>query len=113
MAQKLPTLFIDDLDGGEAGGTVRFGFDGSEYEIDLSAANTEALHKALSTYIEHGRKAGSASRRFSRTGGRRTPTDSIDTTVNRAWPREQGIAIKYRGRVPVAVVAQYRGAIGQ
>ena len=27
MAQKIQVLFIDDLDGGEAEGTVRFGLD--------------------------------------------------------------------------------------
>jgi hypothetical protein len=30
-------LFIDGLDGSEADGTVRFGLDGTEYEIDLNA----------------------------------------------------------------------------
>ena len=35
MAQKVQTLLIDDLDGGEAETTVRFGLDGTEYEIDL------------------------------------------------------------------------------
>ena len=36
MAQKVQTLLIDDLDGGEAEATVRFGLDGTDYEIDLS-----------------------------------------------------------------------------
>ena len=40
MAQKIQTLFIDDLDGSEAEGTVRFGLDGVEYEIDLSAEHS-------------------------------------------------------------------------
>ena len=39
MAQKVQTLLIDDLDGGEAAGTVRFGLDGAEYEIDLAASS--------------------------------------------------------------------------
>ena len=30
MAQKIQTLYIDDLDGGKAEGTVRFGLDGHE-----------------------------------------------------------------------------------
>jgi len=38
MAQKVQTLFVDDLDGSAAEGTVRFGLDGTDYEIDL---NTE------------------------------------------------------------------------
>ena len=41
MAQRVQTLLIDDLDGGEAEGTVRFGLDGAEYEIDLSAEHAE------------------------------------------------------------------------
>jgi hypothetical protein len=36
VAQKIQTLFIDDLDGSAAEGTVRFGLDGTEYEIDLN-----------------------------------------------------------------------------
>jgi hypothetical protein len=36
MAQKVQTLFVDDLDGSEAEGTVRFGLDGTDYEIDLN-----------------------------------------------------------------------------
>ena len=43
MAQKIQTLFIDDLDGSEAEGTVRFGLDGAEYEIDLNAEHAQAL----------------------------------------------------------------------
>jgi hypothetical protein len=31
VAQKIQTLLIDDLDGSEADGTVRFGLDGTEY----------------------------------------------------------------------------------
>jgi len=40
MAQKVQTLFIDDIDGGDAEGTVRFGLDGTEYEIDLNGAHS-------------------------------------------------------------------------
>jgi hypothetical protein len=36
IAQKVQTLFIDDLDGSEADGSVRFGLDSAEYEIDLN-----------------------------------------------------------------------------
>lgn len=31
MAQRIQTLFIDDIDGGPAEGTVRFGLDGTDY----------------------------------------------------------------------------------
>jgi len=35
VAQKIQTLFIDDLDGSTAEGTVRFGLDGTEYVTGL------------------------------------------------------------------------------
>ena len=41
MAQKIQTLLIDDLDGSEAEGTVRFGLDGADYEIDLNAEHAQ------------------------------------------------------------------------
>jgi len=108
MAQRIQTLFIDDLDGGEAAGTVRFGLDGIQYEIDLSEQHTDALRTALAKYVEHARKVGSASRRQVR-GGRRG-ADALDTAKVREWAREQGIGIKDRGRVPATVVEQYKTA---
>jgi hypothetical protein len=108
MAQRIQTLFIDDLDGGEAAGTVRFSLDGTEYEIDLSEEHADALHTTLAKYVEHARKAGGASRRQVR-GGRRG-ADAIDTAKVREWAKEQGIDIKDRGRVPATVVEQYQTA---
>ena len=39
MAQKIQTFLIDDLEASDAEGTVLFGLDGTQYEIDLSAAH--------------------------------------------------------------------------
>ena len=82
MAQKIQTLFIDDLDGSEATGTVRFGLDGTEYEIDLSAAHSDELRKALEQYIRHGRRTGGTARRTPRS---RRATDTVDTAKIREW----------------------------
>jgi Lsr2 len=108
LAQKIQTLFVDDIDGGEAEGTVRFGLDGADYEIDLSVAHSEELHKALAPYIAHARKAG-GTRRAAR--GRRNASAG-DTHKVREWAREQGIEIKERGRVPADIVEKYREATG-
>src|ERR1700735_3879063 len=67
MAQRIQTLLIDDLDGGEAVGTVRFGLDGAEYEIDLSAAHNDELRKALQQYLAHARRTGGPARGAART----------------------------------------------
>jgi hypothetical protein len=107
MAQQIQTLFIDDIDGGPAEGTVRFGLDGADYEIDLSAAHREELHKALAGYVTHARKAAGTARRGSR--GRR-PADVLDTRKVREWARAEGIDIKERGRVPAEVIEKYQAA---
>ena len=51
VAQKIQVLLIDDLDGSEAEGTVRFGLDGTEYELDLNAEHARALREALARYV--------------------------------------------------------------
>jgi hypothetical protein len=110
MAQKTQVLFIDDIDGGEAEGTVRFALDGAEYEIDLSATHDEELRNNLKTYIAHARKVGSTARRSGARSARKpSALNSVDI---RNWARENGYDIKDRGRVPAGLVAKYRETVG-
>jgi DNA-nicking Smr family endonuclease len=111
MAQKIQTLFIDDIDGGDAEGTVRFALDGTDFEIDLSAQHSEELHKVLERYVTHARKVGGQTRRVARGSGRRGASP-IDSTKVREWAKEQGFDIKDRGRVPAELVAKYQEAVG-
>jgi len=111
MAQKIQTLFIDDIDGGEAEGTVRFSLDGTEYEIDLSTKHNEELRSTLRGYIDHARKVSGSARRGAPARGGRKPS-AVDTVAVRAWARENGYDIKDRGRVPAELVAKYREAVG-
>ena len=107
MAQKIQTLFIDDIDGGDADGTVRFGLDGTEYEIDLNAKHSEELRAALANYVAHARKAGGLAKRTAR--GRRA-AQAIDTGKVREWAKVNGYDIKERGRVPAEILAKYQAA---
>ena len=115
MAQKIQTLFIDDIDGGAAEGTVRFALDGTDYEIDLNAKHSEELRSALGKYVSHARKVGGAARRAGRAAGRasRGASSALNTTEIRNWAREQGYDIKDRGRVPADLVAKYQAATGK
>ncbi len=111
MAQKIQTLFIDDLDGSAAEGTVRFGLDGTEYEIDLSAKHARELRDALARYVGAARRAGGAARRSAR-GARRGSANGLNTTEVREWAKAQGIEVKDRGRVPAEVVVKFKAATG-
>jgi hypothetical protein len=109
MAQRIQTLLIDDLDGGEAAGSVRFGLDGTEYEIDLSAAHSDELRKELQQDLAHARRTGGTARSAAR--GLRGAA-AVDTAKVREWAKERGIEVKERGRVPADVVEQYTTAAG-
>jgi hypothetical protein len=103
-ATKVSIALEDDLDGGPADETVRFGLGGTQYEIDLNKKNARAFRKRLAPFIEHARRAGRAPRR-PRTSSSRQRSGDI-----RAWAKEQGIAVSGRGRIPASVVAQYDAA---
>jgi hypothetical protein len=106
MAQKITVELQDDLDGGPADETVRFGVDSAEYEIDLSKKNAAAFRKKLAPFIDHARKAGRGQRRRpGRTAGSRERSGDI-----RAWAKDQDIAVSARGRIPASVVEQYHAA---
>src|SRR5947208_11242208 len=95
VAQKIQTLFIDDLDGSEAEGTVRFGLDGTEYEIDLNTEHAQALRDALARYVNAARRAGGGARRPGR-AGRRASAGGLNSTEGRWWAKGQGIDVRER-----------------
>jgi hypothetical protein len=112
VAQKVQVQLIDDLDSSDADGTVRFGLDGAEYEIDLSAGHAEELRGALARYVGAARRAGGGGRRPTR-AGRRAPVSALDPTEVREWAKAQGIEVKDRGRVSAELVARFKAATGK
>ena len=103
MAQKVTVVLEDDLTGGPAEQTVRFAFEGTDYEIDLNAKNAAAFHKQIASYLEHARRAGRAQlRRGGRTAANRQRSGDI-----RASAKQHGLAVSERGRIPVGVLEQY------
>jgi Lsr2 len=106
MATKVTVELQDDLDGGPADETMRFGLGGAQYEIDLNKKNAKAFRQQLAPYIEHARRAGTGQRRRSvRTSSNRQRSGGI-----RAWAKDQGIELSDRGRIPANVVEQYEAA---
>jgi hypothetical protein len=105
MAQKVTVALEDDLDGGPADVTVRFGFDGAEYEIDLNAKNARAFRAQLAPFVESAHKPGRGpARPAARTSGRQRSGEV------RAWAKYHGIAVSARGRIPASVMERYQTA---
>jgi hypothetical protein len=105
VAQKVKIILIDDLDGGEADETVRFGLDGTQYEIDLSAAHAEELRGALSSYVSAARRESQPKQRQSAPAARNQEASHI-----REWAKANGYNVSSRGRVNSEIIEAYRAA---
>jgi hypothetical protein len=111
VAQRIETIFIDDLDGSEASTTIRFGLDGADFEIDLNAAHADELRKTAELYMEAGRKVSSTARRTGRPVGRRgTAGSGPSSSEVRDWAKDQGYDVKERGRIPAELVIKFQAA---
>jgi hypothetical protein len=118
---------VDDLDGTEEAGnvkleTIRFAIDGTEYEVDLRAANANKLRKALAPFVKvartAGKSGGTASRRAR--GGRAGVKEDYSRADVREWAATAGgkAALKSagvkapgdRGRIASEVVALWKDA---
>lgn len=113
MAQKVIVSLVDDLDGGQADQTVQFGFEGKNYEIDLSSDNAARLRNALADYVAAARRP-SASRRGAKvaagSSGGSGNTAAVDREQNQAirdWARKRGMKVSERGRIPSDVLEAY------
>ena len=105
VAKQVITVLTDDLDGGDADGTVEFGIDGVTYTVDLSAKNAEKLRGVLSAYIQ-------AAYRVGRTGSARGLVPRVrsgrENQAIREWAAKDGWAVSGRGRIPDVVVEAYK-----
>jgi hypothetical protein len=106
MARKVTVRLDDDLEGGPAAETVRLGFDGTDYEIDLNTKNAQAFRNKLAPFIE---RARTPRRRPARPAAPTAAGRQRSTEV-RAWAREHGIAVSARGRIAASVLEQYQTA---
>jgi hypothetical protein len=99
MATEITVALEDDLDGGPANETVRFGLGRAQYEIDLNKKNARAFRKQLAPFVEHARKAGPGQRRRpARTASSRQRSGDI-----RAWPKPRACRSASAGASPPAL----------
>jgi hypothetical protein len=113
MAQRTIVEMIDDLDQkpikqGE-GETVSFGLEKVEYTIDLSKTNAAKLRKAMEPYVAAARPVG-GKQNGRRRGRGRSSSPEYSAKAVRAWAEANGVAVPARGRIPQAVIDQFRSA---
>jgi hypothetical protein len=115
MARKVEVHLIDDIDGGVADETVKFGLDGTLYEIDLSKKNAKTLRTALDRFVKSARRLG----RSTSTGGNRqrargsSRSGREQNQAIREWAQRKGLDVSPRGRISRSVIEQYEAQAGR
>jgi hypothetical protein len=114
MAQRVQVQLVDDLNGDVAQETVRFGVDGTDYEIDLTTENAQKLRSTLSEYVDKARKAKTGR---SGQGGQKASTSSSagrakreNTQQIRQWAQDNGYNPSSRGRITQSIIDAYNEA---
>ncbi len=115
MARKEVIELLDDIDGSKAEETLKFGLDGTLYEIDLNAKHADKLRSALEQYVSHARKVGRGQVVPSGRGRGVAParSDREQNQAVRDWAKAKGLGVSDRGRIPASVVEQYHQAAGR
>jgi Lsr2 len=115
MARETVTRLVDDLDGGVAHETVRFGLDGQQYEIDLSSKNAKKLRNELAIFVEHGSRVSARGASPARRGGRSSPqvAHPDQNRAIREWAVAKGYDIAPRGRIKQEIVDAFHKKAGR
>ena len=111
MAKKTMVQLVDDLTGqsiedGE-GRTIRFAFDGAEYEIDLTNSNIEEFSNSLERFVRASRRVAGR-RKSGGTTGRGSGGGDNETAAIREWAESQGLKVASRGRISADIVERYK-----
>jgi hypothetical protein len=104
MARITVVEVVDDLSGKVLSDPeiVRFGVDGSEYQLETSQESAHELRTLLDRYAKISRK-----RTTRRSDAARAATSVADI---RAWAVENGWDVSERGRIPKVIVDAYNEA---
>jgi nucleoid-associated protein Lsr2 len=116
MAKETVTRLVDDLDGGVAHETVKFGLDGHQYEIDLSSKNAKKLRAELAAFVEHGSRLSARTAAPARRGGGRSSAGATHPDQNRAireWAQSKGYEVAERGRIKQEIVDAFHENAGR
>ncbi|MFD9631059.1 histone-like nucleoid-structuring protein Lsr2 [Streptomyces violascens] len=105
MAQKIITVYTDDLTGEETteAATHSLILDGVAYEMDLAPDSYDRLLEAVTPFTQVGRRV----KRVGNHKGAHRPSGNKDAAAIRAWAKENGYEVNDRGRVSAEIREAY------
>ena len=99
MARETIINLIDDIDGSKADVTIKYSFDGANYEVDLTDDHAEDFREHMQEWLDRSRRIGVA---HNSQRGANTETAKI-----REWARGQGMEVPNRGRLSEDIMKAY------
>lgn len=126
--REVQIVIRDDFDGSPDAQTIKFGWDGTEYEVDLSEVHRKEFAEFIEHYIEVARPVSGKKPKRDRSGtpsGDRKPgsvrayeslsPEAIEERRDgikrvREWARQHGYEVSNRSRVPNAIHDAYNAA---
>lgn len=104
-------ITTDDLDGLEGARPITFSLEGRVYNVDLHPENIDRLRTALQPFIDVARQVkGPARPPVHQQRAERAAKREFDITQLRAWAERAEVELPRRGRIPFAIIDQFKAA---
>lgn len=109
MAKKM--LSVCDVCGGPTSeGPYRFGWDLTNYEIDLCEEHGIELVEVMENLLPHARRLGAKPTSIKVQAPAPSPRQQATTAEVRAWAKKNRIKVSDRGRIPDEIFERYLSA---
>ncbi|MEJ6550117.1 Lsr2 family protein [Corynebacterium sp. USCH3] len=117
MGRRTVMTYVDDIDQEELSPedvrTVKFGYRGADYVLDLSELNAEILAEELEPYLRVAKKVprgAGVGRTASASSSSAPSSDAARNRRIREWAVETGREVSARGRIAADVISDYEAA---
>ena len=101
-------IITDDLTGQPGAEEVVIALGDRTWTVDLGPASRKKLDKALAPFIANATATGGAPARSSRSRSNKSALSAQERTRLREWAATNDVALPSRGRIPNAIIEQYR-----
>lgn len=105
-------IITDDITGEQGATPVRISVDDKSWTIDLAKASRAKLDQALRPFLAKATPSGNSVRtpRTKKATRSATTMDASDRAKVREWAAKNKVALPSRGRIPGAVIEQFKTA---
>lgn len=111
MGKKVLVTLFDDLEPElDATEHITFGWEGVNYEIDLSTKNANRFKKEMATWLKVATRVATPTRRRTTTTPARRETTGLPLGEIRQWAKDNGYEVASKGQVSAEIKRAWKAA---